>query len=141
MKYRKEIDGLRSLAVLPVILFHAGFTTFSGGFVGVDIFFVISGYLITTIIVDEMDKDSFSLLIGNISDSIASLSILVFAVIVAKKINKIIAAIELNLFTHLKIAFSFRSGNITLTEFGLLIDEPIAEVKSEGWNWNWSLSI
>ncbi|MDA9194804.1 acyltransferase [Burkholderiales bacterium] len=62
MKYRKEIDGLRALAVLPVILFHAGFTTFSGGFVGVDIFFVISGYLITTIIVDEMDKDSFSLL-------------------------------------------------------------------------------
>ena len=62
MKYRKEIDGLRALAVLPVILFHAGFTTFSGGFVGVDIFFVISGYLITTIIVDEMDKGSFSLL-------------------------------------------------------------------------------
>lgn len=62
MKYRKEIDGLRALAVLPVILFHAGFTTFSGGYVGVDIFFVISGYLITTIIVDEMDKGSFSLL-------------------------------------------------------------------------------
>ena len=62
MKYRKEIDGLRALAVLSVILFHAGFTTFSGGFVGVDIFFVISGYLITTIIADEMDKASFSLL-------------------------------------------------------------------------------
>jgi len=62
MKYRKEIDGLRTLAVLPVILFHAGCTTFSGGFVGVDIFFVISGYLITTIIVDEMEQGSFSLL-------------------------------------------------------------------------------
>ena len=62
MKHRKEIDGLRALAVLPVILFHAGFTTFSGGFVGVDIFFVISGYLITTIIVDEIEAGSFSLL-------------------------------------------------------------------------------
>jgi len=62
MKYRKEIDGLRAIAVLPIILFHAGFTNFSGGFVGVDIFFVISGYLITTIIVDEMDKGTFSLL-------------------------------------------------------------------------------
>ena len=62
MKYRKEIDGLRALAILPVILFHAGFTTFSGGFVGVDIFFVISGYLITTIIVAEMEQGSFSLL-------------------------------------------------------------------------------
>lgn len=62
MKYRKEIDGLRALAVIPVILFHAGFTYFSGGFVGVDVFFVISGYLITTIIVAEMEKGSFSLL-------------------------------------------------------------------------------
>ena len=62
MKYRKEIDGLRALAVIPVILFHAGFTTFSGGFVGVDIFFVISGFLITTIIINEMDNGSFSLL-------------------------------------------------------------------------------
>ncbi len=62
MEYRKEIDGLRALAVLPVILFHAGFTSFRGGFVGVDIFFVISGYLITTIIVAEMEQGSFSLL-------------------------------------------------------------------------------
>jgi peptidoglycan/LPS O-acetylase OafA/YrhL len=62
MKYRSEVDGLRALAVLPVILFHAGFTIFSGGFVGVDIFFVISGFLITTIIVDEMKQGCFSLL-------------------------------------------------------------------------------
>ena len=48
--------------MLPVILMHAGFTTFSGGFVGVDVFFVISGYLITAIIIDEMEKGSFSLL-------------------------------------------------------------------------------
>ncbi|CAI3796585.1 acyltransferase family protein [Rheinheimera sp. MM224] len=61
MKYRKEIDGLRALAVLPVILFHAGFTVFGGGFVGVDIFFVISGYLITTILISEMEQDRFSL--------------------------------------------------------------------------------
>ena len=51
--YRKEIDGLRALAVIPVVLFHAGFDIFSGGFVGVDIFFVISGYLITSLILQE----------------------------------------------------------------------------------------
>ena len=62
MRYRKEIDGLRALSVLSVILFHAGFTSFSGGFVGVDIFFVISGYLITSIILTEMEHGSFSLL-------------------------------------------------------------------------------
>ena len=62
MKYRSEIDGLRALAVLPVILFHAGFEQFSGGFVGVDVFFVISGYLITTIIVSEISEGKFSIL-------------------------------------------------------------------------------
>ena len=61
MKYRAEIDGLRALAVLPVILFHAGFEWFSGGFVGVDVFFVISGYLITTIIITEMAEGKFSI--------------------------------------------------------------------------------
>ena len=61
MNYRREIDGLRALAVLPVILFHAGFETFSGGFVGVDVFFVISGYLITTIILAELEQGKFSI--------------------------------------------------------------------------------
>ena len=61
MKYRAEIDGLRALAVIHVILFHAGFELFGGGFVGVDVFFVISGYLITTIIINEMDEGKFSL--------------------------------------------------------------------------------
>jgi len=62
MKYRPEIDGLRALAVIPVILFHAGFQTFSGGFIGVDVFFVISGYLITTIIISELNQDKFSII-------------------------------------------------------------------------------
>jgi len=62
MKYRPEIDGLRALAVMPVILFHAGFNCFSGGFVGVDVFFVISGYLITTIILTELEDGKFSII-------------------------------------------------------------------------------
>lgn len=61
MDYRREIDGLRAIAVVPVILFHAGFETFSGGFVGVDVFFVISGYLITTIIFSELQQGNFSI--------------------------------------------------------------------------------
>ena len=62
MNYRSEIDGLRSLAILPVILFHAGFKFFSGGFIGVDIFFVISGYLITSIIIKEKESGVFTLI-------------------------------------------------------------------------------
>jgi peptidoglycan/LPS O-acetylase OafA/YrhL len=61
MQYRREIDGLRAVAVLPVVLFHAGFEIFSGGYVGVDIFFVISGYLITSIIISELEQGEFSI--------------------------------------------------------------------------------
>ena len=60
--YRRDIDGLRSVAVLPVVLFHAGYSLFSGGYVGVDIFFVISGFLITSILVRELGEDRFSIL-------------------------------------------------------------------------------
>ncbi|GAA3852804.1 acyltransferase family protein [Celeribacter arenosi] len=60
--YRPEIDGLRTLAVLPVILYHADATLISGGFVGVDVFFVISGYLITSILISELDEGRFSLM-------------------------------------------------------------------------------
>ena len=61
MNYRPEIDGLRAIAVLPVILFHAGVGLFSGGFVGVDVFFVISGYLITKIILTDLEQEQFKI--------------------------------------------------------------------------------
>lgn len=60
MKKRSDIDGLRAIAVLPVILFHAGVPLFSGGFAGVDIFFVISGYLLSYIVIQERRENNFS---------------------------------------------------------------------------------
>ena len=60
MEYRKDIDGLRSLAIIPVVLFHAGFDFLSGGYVGVDIFFVISGFLITSVIIRGLETGKFS---------------------------------------------------------------------------------
>lgn len=62
MRYRPEIDGMRAIAVLSVIFFHAGFDFFGGGFVGVDVFFVISGYLITSIIMRDVKRGEFSLM-------------------------------------------------------------------------------
>jgi|CXWL01.1.fsa_nt_gi peptidoglycan/LPS O-acetylase OafA/YrhL len=62
IEYRPEIDGLRALAVVPVILFHAGLKLFEGGYVGVDVFFVISGYLITALIVAEKESGKFSII-------------------------------------------------------------------------------
>jgi peptidoglycan/LPS O-acetylase OafA/YrhL len=61
MSYRPDIDGLRAIAVIAVILCHAGIHSFSGGYVGVDIFFVISGFLITSIIKRDMMEAKFSL--------------------------------------------------------------------------------
>ncbi len=61
LNYRRDIDGLRAVAVLPVVIFHAGIGL-GGGFVGVDVFFVISGYLITSLLVADIEADRFSIL-------------------------------------------------------------------------------
>ena len=62
LKYRPDLDGIRALAVLAVIIFHVDAAWLPGGFLGVDMFFVLSGYLITTIISREMQNGSFSFL-------------------------------------------------------------------------------
>ncbi|QDH80528.1 acyltransferase [Echinicola soli] len=60
IKYRPEVDGLRTVAVIPVILFHLGLSWIKGGFYGVDVFFVISGFLITSIIVKNLEAEKFT---------------------------------------------------------------------------------
>ena len=61
INYRPEINGLRALAIIPVIFFHADFEIFRNGYLGVDIFFVISGYLITSLIIKDLVNDNFSI--------------------------------------------------------------------------------
>ena len=62
MKYREDIDCLRGISVLAVVFYHLEISNFSGGFLGVDIFFVISGYLITSIILNDIANSNFSLI-------------------------------------------------------------------------------
>ncbi|MDE1993217.1 MAG: acyltransferase [Rhizobiaceae bacterium] len=61
MPYRADIDGLRAIAILPVVFYHAGISGFGGGFVGVDVFFVISGFLMASLIGGELERNEFSL--------------------------------------------------------------------------------
>ena len=58
--FRQDINGLRAIAVLPVLFFHAQWEMFSGGFLGVDVFFVISGFLITSLIIKDINVEKFS---------------------------------------------------------------------------------
>jgi len=62
MRYRSDIDGLRTVAVMSVVIFHFFPNLILGGFIGVDVFFVISGYLISSIILKQLDNRSFSIL-------------------------------------------------------------------------------
>jgi peptidoglycan/LPS O-acetylase OafA/YrhL len=61
MQYRRDIDGLRAVAVLSVLFYHTGVSPFSGGFVGVDVFFVISGFLITSLLRRDYETNEFSI--------------------------------------------------------------------------------
>ena len=61
ISFRHDINGLRAIAVLSVVFYHADITIFKGGWLGVDIFFVISGYLISNIIISELNEKIFHL--------------------------------------------------------------------------------
>ncbi len=84
-KYRKDIDGLRAIAVLLVVFYHAGFKVISGGFIGVDVFFVISGFLITTIIYNATQNGTpffFNFYIKRIKRILPSFYVVILATLV-----------------------------------------------------------
>ena len=129
MKYRAEIDGLRALAVVSVILFHAGFELFSGGFVGVDVFFVISGYLITTVLIEDIENKQFS--IANFYERRARriLPALFFVMLVCIPFawNWMLPS-EMKNFSHSLVAVSLFAANILFwRESGYLITTILIE--------------
>ena len=138
-KYRSEIDGLRAIAVIPVVFFHAGFNFFSGGYVGVDVFLVISGYLITTIILKELESKTFS--IANFYERRARriLPALVFVILITSVLSFIFL-------TRSELSGYFRSVIATLlfySNFYFWKTSPyfISESDLEPLLHTWSLSI
>lgn len=113
MKYRPEVDGLRTFAVLPVVLFHAGIGPFQGGFAGVDIFFVISGYLITSLIIKDLNAGTFSVLNFYERRARRILPALFVVLAVTSLFSwKLLYPLELNEFAQSAIATVLFSSNI-----------------------------
>lgn len=113
MKYRADIDGLRAVAVIAVFLHHINSGFLPGGFIGVDIFFVISGFLITTQIVNQLEADSFSLkefYKRRLNRIVPALSAVSFVTVLAG--GFILSPVDLILLTKSALASVFGVSNI-----------------------------
>jgi peptidoglycan/LPS O-acetylase OafA/YrhL len=139
LKYRAEIDGLRALAVIPVILFHAEFELFSGGFVGVDVFFVISGYLITTILIEDIENERFSIVNFYERRARRILPALFFVMLVCIPISIIyLPADEFRDFFQSIVAVSLFASNILFWKEGGYFD---SEASDKPLLHTWSLAV
>ena len=103
IQFRNDINGLRAIAVLAVVLYHAEFNVFQGGWLGVDIFFVISGYLISNIIISELNSGDFS-----------------FRNFYMRRIKRIIPALFFMLFTTIPLSYFLLSPKAMLEYLGSL---------------------
>lgn len=127
MRYRPEIDGLRAVAVLPVVLFHAGFDVFSGGYVGVDVFFIISGFLITGLIREDLAAGRFSILgfyerrVRRILPALAAVSLITSAVAFAVMLPSFIVD-----FSRSLVAVSTFVSNLYFWKFSGYFDASAA---------------
>ena len=129
--YRSDIDGMRALAVIPVVLFHAGIPQFSGGYIGVDIFFVISGFLITTLLLKDFHQKKIDLLNFYL-----------------RRVRRIVPALLFSIFLMLPyqlkdFAESIISTTFFLSNFHFWIESGYFDVSSEfkPLLHTWSLSI
>ncbi len=139
MTFRQDINSLRAFAVISVVIYHFFPNTLSGGFVGVDIFFVISGYLMTRIIVNGIDAKTFKLTTfysNRAKRILPALATLCFVLLLAGWF--ILAPLEYyNLAKHVASSISFISNHIYLSESGYFDSSP-----REKWLLHtWSLSV
>jgi peptidoglycan/LPS O-acetylase OafA/YrhL len=139
MKYRSDVDGLRAVAILPVVAYHAGLAFVPGGFVGVDVFFVISGYLICRLINDEIKAGSFTVA-GFYKRRVMRLFPALFAMLIATSILAYVylLPIELKEYSDSLIAAVTNVSNIF---FALTTGYFDAPAETRPLLHTWSLSV
>jgi peptidoglycan/LPS O-acetylase OafA/YrhL len=139
--FRTDVEGLRALAVLLVVLFHLGIPAFSGGFVGVDVFFVISGYLITALLCREMASSGSISILAFLARRMRRLLPAAAIVFVA---TLVLGAIALPPLQMIKTALSVRAATAYVSNvhfFRLASDYFSGDVKSNPMLHTWSLSV
>ena len=139
MKFREDINALRAIAVVAVVIFHFNHAWLPGGFAGVDVFFVISGFLMTMIIFKGLEKDTFSILkfygarVRRIVPALVALcfALLVFGYLLLSPLDYLILG------KHAAASLTFTSNILYWTEAGYFNDDSI-----EKWLLHtWSLSV
>jgi peptidoglycan/LPS O-acetylase OafA/YrhL len=128
LRHLPHIDGLRAVAVLPVVFYHAGFPGFPGGFVGVDVFFVISGYLITRLIADDLAEGRFSI-VGFYERRARRILPALFVLVLATSIAAAFLLLprEYETFSRSALAAIFFSANIFFRGNGGYFEESAVE--------------
>ncbi len=135
LKYRADIDGLRAVAVLCVLAFHIGLSQFQGGFVGVDIFFVISGYLISSIIFAEISAGRFTV-VEFYERRIRRIFPALFAMLLVSSIVAIIYLLPNELVDYAKsmLAATGSASNIFFWRHSSYFDAPTSKPLLHTWS-------
>jgi peptidoglycan/LPS O-acetylase OafA/YrhL len=138
--YRRDIDGLRALAIVLVVAFHAGLGIVPGGFVGVDVFFVVSGFLITGLLVDEIEQTGALSLSAFYARRVRRLLPLSALVLVSVAF---LAAVILPPLTHASVAADIRSAALWFSNWHFAAESTqyMADTEQSPVLHYWSLSV
>jgi len=135
LKYRPDIDGLRAVAVLSVIAFHAGWKRLEGGFVGVDVFFVISGYLISSIVFSEIASSRYSIL-GFYERRIRRIFPALFGMLAVASVAAFIYLLPSELVDYAKsmLAATVSASNVYFWQHSGYFDAPLSKPLQHTWS-------
>src|SRR5262249_41261265 len=135
LEYRADIDGLRAVAVLSVLGYHTGFSKVSGGFVGVDVFFVISGYLISSIVFSEIAASRFSV-IGFYERRVRRIFPALFGMLAVSSVFAVVYLLPIELVAYCKsmMAAAASMSNLYFWQHSGYFDSPTSQPLLHTWS-------